>query len=88
MFREMRRLAEREVSKKKSFADVTCDLELVETLPESLVRRGYAKRLPVEHKSTFEVRSLRPKRLHSCLINGITQIEKYTIELPIDRPLC
>ena len=55
MLKEMRRLAEKDIPKKKSFADATCDLQLVETIPESLIRRGYAKRLPVEHISTYEV---------------------------------
>ena len=57
MLKEMRRLAEKDIPKKKSFADATCDLQLVETIPESLIRRGYAKRLPVEHISTYEVKS-------------------------------
>jgi hypothetical protein len=55
MFRESRRLSLKEIPRKISLADVTCDLQLVETVPDSLIKRGYAKRLPEEHISTYDV---------------------------------
>ena len=35
--------------------DATCNLELIETVPDSLRKNGYADEMEVEHKSTFDV---------------------------------
>ena len=35
--------------------DAACNLELIETVPSALRKNGYADKMPVEHKSTFDV---------------------------------
>ena len=40
----------------KSEYDIQCDLELVETIPLSLKKGGFAKKMVVEHKSILQVR--------------------------------
>ena len=35
--------------------DAVCNLELIETVPSTLRKNGYADKMPIEHKSTFDV---------------------------------
>ena len=39
----------------KTEYDIQCDLELVETIPLSLKKGGFAKKMVVEHKSILQV---------------------------------
>ena len=55
--KEARRASAKEIPRKMALADVTCNLQLVETIPPTLVKGGYVKSLPVEHISTYDVSS-------------------------------
>ena len=35
--------------------DAACNLELIETLPASLSKNGHVEKMPIEHKSIFDV---------------------------------